>query len=73
MGLSWEFSVRCKDSSGRVGFDYDGLHAFTLFCLGCLVFGEFWGAVWKCWREAVGLSWQCLIGCKDSSGLAGFD
>ena len=28
LGLSWEFSVRCKDSSGLVGFDYDGLHLF---------------------------------------------
>ena len=47
LGLSWEFSVGCKDSSGLVGFDYDGLHLFTLFfccvVLGSLFFVLFFG------------------------------
>ena len=33
----------------------------------------FWGVVWKFWREALGLSWEFSVGCKDSSGLVGFD
>ena len=38
-----------------------------------LVFFGFWGVVWKFWREALGLSWEFSVGCKDSSGLVGFD
>ena len=36
-------------------------------------FFGFWGVVWKFWREALGLSWEFSVGCKDSSGLVGFD
>ena len=42
-------------------------------CLVILFFFGFWGVVWKFWREALGLSWEFLVGCKDSSGLIGFD
>ena len=62
LGLSWEFSVGCKDSSGLVGFDYDGLHFFTFFFGGGRpgknVFWVFLGwAVWKNGFFSVFLGW----------------
>ena len=39
LGLSWEFLIGCKDSSGLIGFDYDGLHFFTFFFVCFWFFG----------------------------------
>ena len=54
------------------------LKILFLFLVDFKIFGNFdffgfWGVVWKFSREAAGLSWQCSVGCKDSSGLVGFD
>ena len=56
-------------------FCFLNLDFFLFFCvfLFFLFFFVFWGVVWKFWREALGLFWGFSVGCKDSSGLVGFD
>ena len=71
----WTF-LGVSGDAGRCGIlSFLGFGRFGDF-LKFLIFGfffGFWGVVWKFWREALGLSWEFLIGCKDSSGLIGFD
>ena len=55
---------------GKLGF-FGFLMIWTF--LDFFDFFGFWGVVWKFWREAMGLSWEFSVGCKDSSGLVGFD
>ena len=58
---------------GKLGF-FGFLMILKLFdFFDFFVFFGFWGVVWKFWREALGLSWEYSVGCKDSSGLVGFD
>ena len=40
-GLLWRGSIRCKDSSGLVGFDWDGFDLFMDFCLNLLDFVQY--------------------------------
>ena len=60
---------RLRDCENSVFCDFGSLSKFFKI----FDFFGFWRLVWKFSREALGLSWHCSVGCRDSSGLVGFD